>query len=820
MLRTLVGKYARALGALLVVLVVLGTALCGGSLVPVGTVEAAAPGGATAAIESGYFHTLLVTANGTLWAWGNNSRGQLGTGDRNASMSPKQVGTAANWKSVAAGWYHSLGVRTDGTLWGWGDNGSGQLGLGNRQSKTAPTQVGTATNWVAVAAGQYHSLGLRSDGTLWSWGSDDEGQLGATGGASPTQVGTAANWVSIAAGDRHSLGVRSDGTLWGWGWNEAYQLGTGDMSRRTTPFQIGTATNWASVGADFRYSFGVRQDGTLWGWGWNTQGQLGLGDVNNRALPTRVGEASNWQAVYPGRVHCHGIQSDGSLWSWGSNGDGELGLGDVMQRLLPSRTGTYAWVVVSSGDAFSAGVRADGVVYGWGRNEGGQLGTGDRAAYYRPQRCDMPAMDWPPTVNTVAPSRILGTMATLNGYLYSLGTGMTSAQVSFEWGQGTTYGQSTPAREMTATGPYSAGISGLKPETWYHFRARVEGANGVSFGGDLAFKTTTAPPTPPDVSTEAATNVTGSTVRLNGVVKSLGTAASITVSFEYGTAPGVYIWQTGNDSRTTTGAFYADVSGLYSGTTYYFRARGSGDGEDQGGEYSFSTTGKPTRPPQVETGQADHLTTSSARLNGNVTGMGTATNVTVHFEWGESPGTYTGETTSAGKTSTGAFYTDVQGLFAGRTYYYRARAVGDGMGYGAEMQFTVPTVVPEPAAVSPRAAGLGETATITLMGDAFTECIGLDLGPGITVDNFTVVSANEITARITVAPDISLGPRNVTVSTSGGSYVLPGGFVVKAPPSGGLPVWGWLAVVAGGLLACAGGLYLLVRLRRRRAAEN
>ncbi len=582
---------------------------------------------------------------------------------------------------------------------------------------------------------------------------------------------------------------------------------------------MGTATDWVSVASDFRYSMGIRRDGSLWSWGWNTQAELGVGDVVNRRTPTRVGEATNWSAVYPARAHCLGIQSDGSLWAWGSNFDGELGVGDLQQRLSPARIYGSAWVVASAGDAFSAGVRADGVVCGWGRNEIGQLGLGKTGAEYRPAQCDMPAMDWPPTVNTTAASRILGTMATLNGYLYSLGTGSTTAQVSFEWGKGTSYGQTTPAREMTATGAYSESLTGLEAQTWYHFRARVEGSNGVSYGADSSFKTTTAPPTAPDVTTgrcQQCHRVGGQAQRHPG---RHGHRRERHRELRIRDRGGcLHPADRQRHHEQAQGPFYADVTGLVSGTTYYFRARASGDGEDLGGEFVFTTTGTPKHAPQVETGEANQLTTGSARLNGNLTGMGTATNVTVFFEWGETPGSYTLETPAAGKTSTGAFFWKLEGLSAGRTYYYRARVVGDGTSYGAERHFTVPAVVPEPTSISPNVAALGQTATVTVTGDAFTNCIGLDLGPGITVDNFTVVSANRITAQVTLDPGIALGPRNVTVNTSNGSYVLEGGFVVKGASSGGFPVWGWAAIAAAAILVCGGGLYLVVR-RRHPAAE-
>ncbi len=769
-------------------------------------------------IDSGYFHTLLVTTSGTLWAWGGNSRGQLGLGDQTSRLIPVQVGTATNWKSVSAGWYHSLGVRTDGTLWAWGDNSAGQLGTGGHASAKSPVPVGTDTNWVAVSAAQSHSLGLRSDGTLWAWGNNDANRMGVASSTSPVKVGSAANWVSVAAGDEHSLGVRGDGTLWAWGKNENGQLGVGDASARSGINRVGTGTDWASVSSDFRYSMAIRRDGSLWAWGWNTQGQLGVGDVTDRVVPTRVGEDC-WAAVCPARVHCVGVQCDGSLWGWGTNYDGELGVGDLQQRLSPARAGNEAWAAASAGDAFSTGVRGDGTLWGWGRGETGQLGTGQAAASNRPAQCIFPPMDWPPTVNTVPASRVLATAVTLNGYLLSLGTGSTSALVSFEWGLATSYGQATAPTAMAATGRYSAALSGLQPETWYHFRARVDGSNGTSYGADMGFKTTTTPPTPPEVKTAEATLITGLTARLNGRVADMGTAPSITISFDYGTSPEELARHTDNDTLSRMGAFYADVAGLAPGTTYYFRARGAGDGESQGGVYSFATTGTPTHSPQVETGPADRLTTSSARLSGRLTAMGSAVNVTVLFDWGEGPGSYTGETTATGLTATGEFYCDLDGLFAGRTYYYRARAVGEGTGYGPEKYFTAPPVVPAPASISPNTAGLGQTAVVTITGHDLRNCIRLDLGPGITVNDFTVVSAEKITARITLDTDIAAGPRNVAVSTANGSYVLQDGFVVKGASSGALPLWVWGTVAGLGAAICGGFLYLVLRPRRQPARQ-
>ena len=213
-------------------------------------------------------HTLAVKSDGTLWAWGNNYEGQLGTGTVGEQLpSPLQVGTASNWAMVACGQYHTLAMKSDGTLWGWGRNGNGQLGDGTGTTTNSPVQVGTANNWVTVASGAYHALALKSDGTLWAWGHNGVGQLGdgsTTQRLSPVQVGTANNWATVACGAGHTLAVKGDGTLWGWGDNQYGQLGDGTTTQRLSPVQVGTASNWATVGGGQYHTLALKSDGTLW----------------------------------------------------------------------------------------------------------------------------------------------------------------------------------------------------------------------------------------------------------------------------------------------------------------------------------------------------------------------------------------------------------------------------------------------------------------------------------------------------------------------------------------------------------------------------
>ena len=110
---------------------------------------------------------------------------------------------------------------------------------------------------------------------------------------------------------------------------------------------------------------------------------------------------------------------------------------------------------------------------------------------------------------------------------------------------------------------------------------------------------------------------------------------------------------------------------------------------------TFATTVTATpeeTPPYVSTGTATDITTSWATLNGILVHMGTASIVIVFFEIGETPGgPYTFRSTDEIMNSPGAFGTSLLGLTAGKTYYYRAVAIGDGSSWGVERSFTVPT---------------------------------------------------------------------------------------------------------------------------------
>ena len=280
-------------------------------------------------ISAGYFHSLALHSDGTLWAWGFNGYGQLGDGTNTNSDYPKQIGSESSWALIAAGYFHNFALKSDGTLWAWGNNLSGQLGDGTNTNSVSPKQIGSDMDWISLAGGYYHSLALKSDGTLWAWGYNGKGQLGdgtTTNSTTPKQIGSDRDWVSIAAGYLHSLALKSDGTLWAWGYNGNGQLGDGTTSNSTSPKQIGSDMDWVSITAGYYYSLAIKSDGTLWAWGYNGYGQLGDGTTTNGTSPEQIGSDTDWVSIAAGDYHSLALKSDDTLWAWGYNDNGQLGI--------------------------------------------------------------------------------------------------------------------------------------------------------------------------------------------------------------------------------------------------------------------------------------------------------------------------------------------------------------------------------------------------------------------------------------------------------------------------------------------------------------
>ncbi|MBI5508167.1 MAG: cadherin-like domain-containing protein [Deltaproteobacteria bacterium] len=360
---------------------------------------------------AGYGHVLALKEDGTLWAWGDNFAGQLGVGDAVPRSRPTEVlgrdGVThdGDWAAVAAGGSHSLALKTDGTLWAWGGNLDGQLGTGctplaDCVDSWTPVEVaggggGHDRDWSQVTAGYAVSAAVKQDGTSWTWGAGASGQLGdgcvvgvtcAARGFPGQVVGEDgvqpdADWAAVAAQAETLLLRKRAGSLWAVGYDGHGELGDGSATDRSRVGRIGVAADWIGLAAGVFHALAVRETAGFFAWGMNRDGALGNGEAFLES-PTRVDGSTDWAAVAAGRAHALATKTDGSLWAWGANADGELGDGcsvgsDCDDALVPTRVGADTdWAAAAAGHgAFSAG-RRGGALWLWGAEQVGELASG------------------------------------------------------------------------------------------------------------------------------------------------------------------------------------------------------------------------------------------------------------------------------------------------------------------------------------------------------------------------------------------------------------------------------------------------------------
>jgi len=211
--------------------------------------------GGVVAIAAAGRHSLALKSDGTMWAWGWNIVGQLGQiTNPNFSTVPIQVPGLTGVVRIAAGQWQSLAVRNDGTTWAWGGNSAGQVGDGTITDRYSPVLVSGLSNVKAIAGGFLHSLAVKQDGSVWAWGANNYGQLGVGSQVnSPVPMGVMglSGVSNIGAGSGFSLALKSDGTVWAWGANDHGQIGVGGRSGMSylLPVQIQSVEQVSAIAA-------------------------------------------------------------------------------------------------------------------------------------------------------------------------------------------------------------------------------------------------------------------------------------------------------------------------------------------------------------------------------------------------------------------------------------------------------------------------------------------------------------------------------------------------------------------------------------------
>jgi alpha-tubulin suppressor-like RCC1 family protein len=157
-------------------------------------------------VDGGSFHTAAIKTDGTLWTWGQNANGQLGDNTTTTRNTPvTTLAGETNWKQVTTGSSHTAAIKTNGTLWTWGRNDYGQLGTNTAINRSTPvTTFAGGTNWKQVDGGSFHTAAVTyiddnnifSD-AFWLIGEQDSGSIAGTGSAGTF---TSANITATSGG--------------------------------------------------------------------------------------------------------------------------------------------------------------------------------------------------------------------------------------------------------------------------------------------------------------------------------------------------------------------------------------------------------------------------------------------------------------------------------------------------------------------------------------------------------------------------------------------------------------------------------------------
>jgi alpha-tubulin suppressor-like RCC1 family protein len=334
-------------------------------------------------IGSGFLHTCGLTAAGDVYCWGNNEIGQLGRGTVGDPESlPIKVPGLSGVTSISVGAAHTCALTKAKTLYCWGQNGNGKLGTGDIADKTSPTQIKDFSGVKQVSANRTATCAIKDDGAVYCFGANDFGQLGngtTIPATIPVKVSGISEAVQVSLGFTNACAVTKGQSLYCWGDNANLQLGaTGPSS--TTPVLLSEVGKISKVTVGAGHVCAKTGAGTVLCWGFGERGQIGSGTKeasNSPVQPTGLGKVLDISA---GRFHTCALNVNRTVSCWGASDTGQIGNGTVVDSPLPVKvlniTNVQVLGTISAYAAHTCTIAVTGNYSCWGLGTAGQLGNG------------------------------------------------------------------------------------------------------------------------------------------------------------------------------------------------------------------------------------------------------------------------------------------------------------------------------------------------------------------------------------------------------------------------------------------------------------
>ena len=575
----------------------------------------------------GSLHACVIVEK-SVYCWGDNATGQLGTFDVTSSSTPLRVPDISTATAVSAGYGHTCALLEDKTVWCWGTNAQKQLGFASGSSSATPRQVAGLSNVTSIAMGSGFGCALIGlPGGVKCWGENGSApQLGratTSGNPDPTPDFVnqlSSNVQSLAIGDRFGCAVLVAGTAKCWGENSSGQLGTQNTTSpdltSPDPVTVIGITGITAMSAGSTHTCAVIAEGKMKCWGSAFEGQLGADvDINDLAgvgfgvIPLDVVSARSSGTLFTGAVAVSAgssfscaVRSAGTVACWGLT----VGTGGFGAYIIApvSISGITQAVAVSAGSNFACAILSDGGVNCWGEGGRGQLGNSS-------------------TNNSGSPVAI---------------TGVVAQTISFGALAGKALGDASFALSATATSgaavsfaSSTTGVCTVNGSTVTLVGAGTctivasRGASSIYAAAASATQSFNVSGGKPVVSTGTATTQSIKAT-LRGTVNPGGIDTA--VSFVFGKDPklvGATSTAAVTKAGTTSEEVSTVVSDLSTNTTYYYRIEASNAlGKSVGDIISFTTK----RPEGVTINDEDEFT-KSTKVTVSVVGPTTAVSALV-----------------------------------------------------------------------------------------------------------------------------------------------------------------------------------------------